>query len=129
MRMPLSQQRGNQGGRCRGERVREARLGPVSNSPHDLGIDLFVHAHYGRYDLGLVVGVQVKSGKLSFTEAKRGDNDEIVGWWHRDRDKRHFDYWVMHGMPILLVLHALTTSRELTPSRLRSRTRIAVCPA
>ena len=85
--------------------------GPVSNAPQDLGIDLFVHARLEQHDPGLVVGVQVKSGKSSFREPAC-ESGEMVGWWHRDRDKRHFDYWVTHGLPILLVLHDLVTGKS-----------------
>ena len=107
MRMPVSQERGNQGVAAVSSKFEKLGWGPVPNSPQDLGIDLFVHARVERYDRGLVVGVQVKSGKSSFKEPKRGDDGEIVGWWYRDRDRKHSDYWVMHGLPILLVLHDL----------------------
>ena len=105
MRMPAPQQRGNQGVAAVALGFEKLEWGPVSNAPHDLGIDLFVHARLKRHDRGLVVGVQVKSGKSSFNRPMPGDDGEPAGWWHRHRDKRHFDYWVTHGLPILLVLH------------------------
>ena len=80
--------------------------GPVLNERHDLGIDLFVQARDTRLDdRGLLIGVQVRSGKSRFKEPKRGDDGGAVGWWHRERDKKHFDYWATHGLPVLLVLH------------------------
>ena len=111
MRMPRSQQRGSRGVAAVSLEFEKLGWGPVSNAPQDLGIDLFVHARLQQHDPGLVVGVQVKAGKSGFREP-RPEDGELVGWWHRDRDKRHFDYWVTHGLPILLVLHDLDTGKS-----------------
>ena len=53
--------------------------GPVSSGSQDLGIDLFVHARLKRHDRGLVVGVQVKSGKSCFNRPKTGQDGETLG--------------------------------------------------
>jgi tetratricopeptide (TPR) repeat protein len=85
--------------------------GTVENARHDLGTDLFVLARDERlFDLGLVVGVQVKTGDSYFDEPGRvGDDLDIEGWWFRDNDRSHVDAWVSHGLPHLLVLHDLGT--------------------
>jgi hypothetical protein len=80
--------------------------GAVENPRHDLGTDLFVQVRDTRlFDLGLVVGVQVKSGPTWFRERVEATQSGAAGWWFRDRDKRHTDYWLGHGLPHLLVLH------------------------
>ena len=80
--------------------------GPVRNQEHDLGTDLLVQARdRRRFDRGLVVGVQVKTGPHYFKEAERGENGQVLGWWYYEPDADHFDDWVTHGLPHLLVLH------------------------
>jgi hypothetical protein len=85
----------------------------AENSRHDLGTDLFVLARDERlFDLGLVAGVQVKSGgnrSRYFRERVRDGNGELRGWWYRDDDRRHVDAWVSHALPHLIVLHNLDT--------------------
>ncbi len=74
---------------------------------HDLGTDIFVQVRdRRRYDLGLVVGVQVKAGSSYFgTPALRDDEKPPDGWWYAERDLRHFEYWTSHQLPHLLVLY------------------------
>jgi hypothetical protein len=89
-----------------------ARLkwGPVPNPYHDLGTDLFLQVRDERgFDLGLLVGAQVKSGPTAFEEPKRDAAGEIEGWWFRDSDRRHIDAWLRHSVPHLIVLHDLDT--------------------
>jgi hypothetical protein len=83
--------------------------GVVENARHDLGTDLFAAARDERlFDLGLFVGIQVKAGPSYFREPSRdSSNDEMLGWWFRDRDRSHVDSWVKSGVPHLLVLHDL----------------------
>jgi hypothetical protein len=84
--------------------------GVVENTRHDLGTDLFVLARDERlFDLGLVVGVQVKAGDSYFGEPARSSEGGMVGWWFRDDDRSHIDAWVSHGLPHLIVLHDLNT--------------------
>ena len=81
--------------------------GPVPNAEHDLGTDLLVHARDARrFERGLIVGVQVKAGPAFFSRPKK-DNGEISGWWYSESGADHFDDWVAHGLPHLLVLHDL----------------------
>jgi hypothetical protein len=79
----------------------------VENPRHDLGTDLFVQVRdRRRYDLGLLVGVQVKSGPTYFSRPEPSAAEEQPdGWWYAEDDKRHFDYWASHRVPHLLVLH------------------------
>jgi hypothetical protein len=86
--------------------------GPVANTRRDLGTDVFVQARDARgFDLGLFAGVQVKSGDSFFDEDKeeRGADGQLSGWRYYEKDSQHFDDWVTHGLPHLLVLHDLRT--------------------
>ena len=81
---------------------------PARNEAHDLGTDLLVAARdLRRFDRGLIVGVQVKSGSSWFERPQVGENGEVAGWWYRESGTGHFENWVMHGLPHLLVLHDL----------------------
>ena len=80
--------------------------GPIPNYQHDLGTDLFLQVRdERRVQLGLMVGAQVKSGASFFTEVERDDGGQVQGWWFRDADGRHFDAWLQHSLPHLIVLH------------------------
>lgn len=81
--------------------------GPVENPRHDLGIDLFLQVRdERRYDTGLIVGAQVKSGRSYFEEPAREDG-ELVGWWFRDDHRDHVDSWLDHSLPVLIILRDL----------------------
>jgi hypothetical protein len=82
--------------------------GPVANTRRDLGTDVFVQARDRRgFDLGLFLGVQVKTGDSFFEEEERGADGSLIGWWYYEPGVQHFDDWVTHGLPHLLVLHNL----------------------
>jgi hypothetical protein len=84
--------------------------GPVPNAQHDLGTDLFVQARDARrFDLGLVVGVQVKAGPSYFEHPGLAEDGSLRGWWYYEPNVDHFDAWVTHGLPHLLVLRNLET--------------------
>jgi hypothetical protein len=84
--------------------------GPVPNAQHDLGTDLFVQARDARrFDLGLVVGVQVKAGPSYFEHPDLAEDGSLLGWWYYEPQVDHFDAWVTHGLPHVLVLHDLET--------------------
>ena len=81
---------------------------PVPNAYHDLGTDLLIAARdHRRFDVGLVVGVQVKAGPSWFSNP--GELAGEKGWWFYEESTDHFDYWVTHGLPHILVLHNLVT--------------------
>jgi hypothetical protein len=80
--------------------------GPAENERHDLGTDLWLAVRDARlFDLGMVVGAQVKAGPSWFGEPAREDG-QLTGWWFRE-DRAHFDYWLGHGIPHLVVLYDL----------------------
>ena len=80
--------------------------GPVANTNHDLGTDLFVQARdYRGFHRGLFIGVQVKSGSSYFKPEVSDKSGQRVGWYYRESDADHFDDWVTHCLPHLLVLH------------------------
>lgn len=84
--------------------------GVAENARHDLGTDLFVMARDQRlFDLGLIVGVQVKAGPSYFREPDHDSSGSLLGWWFRDNDRSHIDAWLSHGLPHVLVLHDLQT--------------------
>jgi hypothetical protein len=87
---------------------RRIHWSPVVNSRGDLGTDLFVQVRdERRFSLGLVVGAQAKTGPTWFDDPVHDANGTLVGWWFYEPDKRHFDEWVEHGLPHLVVLHDL----------------------
>lgn len=72
----------------------------------DLGTDLFVQVRDARrFDAGLFVGAQAKSGSSWFEQPETDDAGEITGWWFYEKDVEHFDAWVTHGLPHLVVLY------------------------
>lgn len=74
----------------------------VPNPEHDLGTDLWLSPRDPRrFDLGLMLGAQVKNGQSWFDE--EGEKGTERGWWHRN-DRQHFDYWLRHAVPHILVL-------------------------
>jgi hypothetical protein len=84
--------------------------GPAINHQHDLGTDLFLQAREERgYDLGLIVGAQVKAGPSYFAEPEHDEAGGLTGWWFRDTDRRHIEHWLSHTVPHLIVLHDLET--------------------
>lgn len=84
--------------------------GPVPNHDHDLGTDLLIQARDSRrFDRGLIVGAQVKAGDSYFAEPEDVDG-EVVGWWYYEPKTDHFDDWVTHCLPHLLVLYDLNDS-------------------
>ncbi|HEY5193441.1 MAG TPA: DUF4365 domain-containing protein [Solirubrobacteraceae bacterium] len=82
----------------------DLRWGPVINKPHDLGTDIFVQVWPRGFDIGVVIGVQVKTGN-SYFRRPEGDPSAPDGWWYPEVTKDHFDYWTGHALPHLLVLH------------------------
>jgi hypothetical protein len=119
----------------------ELNWGVASNPYHDLGTDLWLMARDDRrFDLGLLVGAQVKTSKTRsatskyFKQPKHDEHGGVVGWWYWEslRDD-HFDYWIKHSVPHILVLHDLKSGNSYwehvtakTIVRTKSGTRILV---
>ena len=84
----------------------ELGWGAVPNPEHDLGTDLWLMARdERRFDLGALVGAQVKNG-ASYFDGREAVDDEgkLLGWWYPEADDSHFEYWSEHTTPHILVL-------------------------
>jgi len=80
--------------------------GPVENVRHDLGIDVYLQVRdERRFNRAALVMAQVKTGASYFDEAAKGKTGDITGWWYPENGADHFEDWVQHGLPHLLVLH------------------------
>lgn len=83
---------------------------PVRNSSLELGTDYLIEARdFRRRSRGLIVGAQVKAGPTYFKLPRREADGTESGWWYYESDTDHFDDWVTHGLPHLLVLYDLDT--------------------
>ncbi|GLZ28074.1 hypothetical protein Lesp02_02640 [Lentzea sp. NBRC 105346] len=83
------------------------KLGWAVGKPEpDLATDLLMLPRDNRlFDLGLIVGAQVKAGDHYFREPVRDDTGAITGWWFRDDDREYVDSWQAHAVPHIVVLH------------------------
>ncbi|MER6709224.1 DUF4365 domain-containing protein [Streptomyces fumanus] len=80
--------------------------GPSENTRHDLGIDLFLQVRdERRFDRNILMAAQVKSGPSYFNAPTSDDQGACTGWWYAESDARHFEDWVQHALPHLLVMH------------------------
>ncbi|MEU9343752.1 DUF4365 domain-containing protein [Streptomyces sp. NPDC048278] len=70
----------------------------------DIGVDFYVEVVAQGHAIGRHLGVQVKSGPSWFTEP----SDE--GWWFRFDDD-HYQYWLHHDFPVVVVLVDLPVGR------------------
>ena len=105
VRAPAEEQVGSTGATLVKAAFERLGWGVAVNPEHDLGTDLFVMARdERRFDLGQVVGVQVKAGRRYFKHRSRSGG-AVVGWWFRDDDRAHIDAWLSHALPHLVVLH------------------------
>jgi hypothetical protein len=88
------------------EKFEDIGWGPVENSQHDLGVDLFLQVRdWRRFDAAALVCAQVKAGTTKyFARPERNEAGEVIGWWYTDEDADHFDDWSRHGLPHLLML-------------------------
>jgi len=108
--------------------------GPVENPNHDLGTDLFVQIRdERRFDLGTLIGVQVKSGPSWFEQPTYDQNGDIDGWWFYEETPRHFEYWTEHSLPHILALNdevtrttywAQVTAEALVPTGQGAKVRV-----
>ncbi|GGU15164.1 hypothetical protein GCM10010178_03330 [Lentzea flava] len=63
----------------------------------DLGIDAHFEIVEDGKSLGLLLAVQIKSGRSWFESPAEG------GWWFRP-DQDHVEYWLSHSIPVIVVL-------------------------
>lgn len=72
--------------------------GPVENTQHDLGVDLFLQVRdERRFDRLVLMTAQVKAGASYFSSPQHDATGEVTGWWYAESDARHFDDWVQHA--------------------------------
>ena len=109
--MPEHQQDAKRGETAVNLQFQEIGWGTIADKSDDLGTDLLLKARDSRrFDLGLFLGVQVKSGPTYFNRPKKGKDGKPTGWWFADSRTDHFDYWLRQSCPHLLVLHNLESS-------------------
>jgi hypothetical protein len=97
-----------------GESLVRARLefmgfGVLENPKHDLGIDLFVMIRdRRRFERPTMMMFQSKTesedGESYFSSPEKDADGNIVGWWYAEPDATHFNDWVQHSSPHILVL-------------------------
>ena len=79
--------------------------GGVIDSRHDTGTDLYLRPRDARrYELGAVMGAQVKTGPSYFKSPQKDAEGRITGWWFAEDDREHFDYWLHHALPHVVIL-------------------------
>lgn len=77
----------------------------VIDSRHDTGTDLYLRPRDDRgYELGVMMGAQVKTGASYFKSPRKDADGTITGWWFAEDDREHFDYWLRHALPHVVIL-------------------------
>ncbi|MGZ0712598.1 DUF4365 domain-containing protein (plasmid) [Coraliomargarita sp. W4R53] len=103
MRSPENNAKGTSGQSLVKGQFEELGWGIAPNLEHDLGTDLWLIARDARrFDLGALVGAQVKNWALEFDAPDTHDGQE--GWWFAD-SADHFDYWLSHRVPHIQVFY------------------------
>lgn len=91
---------------------------------HDNGTDLLVSPRERRWESGIYVGVQVKSGPTSFRRPKRTTDGKVSGWWYIDEEGKELGGWARYPTPQIVVLRNLKSRtsywEHVTPSAIRS---------
>ena len=109
MRAPVQEAPGTAGASLAKANFEQLGWGVAENSTHDLGTDLILMARdLRRFDLGLLVGAQVKSGSSYFASPAFDESGELEGWWFSE-DQDHWDAWLDHSIPHIVVLQDLDT--------------------
>jgi tetratricopeptide (TPR) repeat protein len=112
MQQPVRIQLGDSGETAVELFFKDIGWGPISTGTQDLGTDLLIQVRDKElFDLRLVLGAQVKTGDSWFLEPAVVDGRD--GWWFREADKRHSDYWSNHSIPHLLILQTQDRSTRV----------------
>jgi len=83
----------------------------VIDSRHDTGTDLYLRPRDSRrYELGAVMGAQVKTGPSYFGSPQRTSDGTVTGWWFAEDHREHFDYWLRHALPHVVILRDQETN-------------------
>lgn len=98
--------------------------GGLIDGRHDTGTDLYLWPRDARrYELGAVMGAQVKTGPSYFNSPEKDEDGTVIGWWFAE-DRKHFDYWLRHALPHVVILRDQETTRSywvyVTPERVIS---------
>lgn len=97
----------------------------VIDGRHDTGTDLYLRPRDARrFELGVMMGTQVKTGPSYFASPQKNSAGRITGWWFAQDDREHFDYWLHHALPHLVILRDQVNSVSywvhVTPNRVIS---------
>ncbi|WP_439591857.1 DUF4365 domain-containing protein [Microbacterium sp.] len=112
MRQPIRDQLGEAGQSAVQLFFNDLGWGPLPTGKHDLGTDLFVQVRDADLtDLGMLLGVQVKTGDSWFREVTTQDGRP--GWWFRESALGHESYWVNHHIPHILVMQDQSRTRQV----------------
>lgn len=85
--------------------------GGVLDSRHDTGTDLYLRPRDARrFELGAVMGAQVKTGPSYFRSPEKDAGGIITGWWFAEDTREHFDYWLRHALPHVVILRNQDTN-------------------
>jgi Domain of unknown function (DUF4365) len=80
---------------------------------HDTGTDLYLRPRDARrFELGVVMGAQVKAGPTWFKRPQLASSGQPEGWWFSEDSQEHFDDWLQHALPHILVLRDQNTNRS-----------------
>lgn len=95
--------------------------GGAIDSRHDTGTDLYLRPRDARrYELGAVMGAQVKTGPAYFDSPQKDTDGRISGWWFA-ANREHFDDWLHHALPHVVILrdqeHDVSYWVHVTPER------------
>jgi hypothetical protein len=111
MRQPANRQSGAAGETAVRGFFEDLGWGVIGTGDHDVGTDLYLQLRdEGGVELLLMLGVQVKTGKTTLGEATTVDGES--GWWFREPDHDHLDYWSDHPVPHIIVLQDETKKRR-----------------
>jgi uncharacterized protein DUF4365 len=104
-----------------------AYMGWAANidAEHDNGVDMSARPRDARrFELGMYLGVQVKTGASYFEHPKKDENGEVVGWWFIDDDGDELGARARFPTPQIVVLHDERTHNSywehVTSSAIRS---------
>ena len=90
----------------------------VIDSRHDTGTDLRLRPQDARrYEIGAVMGAQVKTGWSHFASSQRDAGGVITGWRFAESDLEHFDCWLNHALPHAVILRDQQRNTSFCGSR------------
>ncbi len=92
---------------------------------HDNGVDMVARPRDARrFELGMYLGVQVKTGPSWFKRPKKDENGEITGWWYLDDDGTDLGARARFPTPQIVLLHDPKTNtsywQHVTTEAIRS---------